>query len=145
MTIQELAKQSSGISCQYTITPEIYYSFQRVSNDFNPLHTDKYFAESVGFPDRVMYGNILNAFVSHFVGMLLPTRSVIIQTQEIDFHKPVFMNDLITLDSSIDTISEAANAIIYKLKFYRENMGGGKKQLVAKGHVQIGILNDKQV
>ena len=123
MTIQELVKQSSGISYQYRITPEIYYSFQRVSNDFNPLHTDKHFAESVGFPDRVMYGNILNAFISHFVGMLLPIRSVIIQTQEIDFHKPVYMNDQITLDSSIDTISEAANAIIYKLKFYREDMG----------------------
>ena len=96
-------------------------------------------AKEKGFEGCVMYGNILNAFISNFVGMCLPTPNVMIQSQDISFHKPVFLHDEITLQASIDTISEAVNIINYKLKFYKKTDAG--RQLVAKGHVQIGLLN----
>lgn len=139
MTITELAEKSANIQYTYKVTPDVYYSFQRCSNDFNPLHTDKVFAERKGFVGCVMYGNILNAFVSHFVGMLLPSREVMIQSQDISFHKPVFLNDEIQLKAGIETVSEAVNIINYKLKFLR--VTEGKSELVAKGHVQIGLLS----
>lgn len=82
MTILELAEKSQQIEHTYRVDQYVYYAFQQCSKDYNPLHTDKQFAESKGFPSCVMYGNILNAFVSHFVGMLLPTREVMIQSQE---------------------------------------------------------------
>ena len=138
MNITELAEQSAQITHTYQVTPDVYYSFQRCSNDYNPLHTDVAFANSKGYDTPVMYGNILNAFISHFVGMLLPIRNVMIQSQDISFHKPVFLNDQIMLESSVDTVSEAVNIVSYKLKFRR--IGGGKSELVAKGHVQIGLL-----
>lgn len=138
MTILELAEKSQQIEHTYRVDQYVYYAFQQCSKDYNPLHTDKQFAESKGFPSCVMYGNILNAFVSHFVGMLLPTREIMIQSQEISFHKPVFLNDEILLKASVDTVSEAVGIILYKLKFYRTN--AVKPQLVAKGSVQIGLL-----
>ena len=138
MNIYELAEQSAKIVFNYKVTPDVYYSFQRCSNDFNPLHTDVAFANAKGFKGPVMYGNILNAFISHFVGMLLPTRNVLIHSQNISFHKPVYMNDEITLESSIDNVSEAVNIINYKLKFRRDVEG--RYELVAKAHVQIGLL-----
>ncbi len=138
MTITELAEKSVNMRYTYKVSPEVYYSFQRCSNDYNPLHTDKAFAERNGFDGCVMYGNILNAFVSHFVGMLLPSREVMIQSQDISFHKPVYLNDEIQLEAGIDTVSEAVNIINYKLKFRR--VTDGKSELVAKGHVQIGLF-----
>ncbi|MCR5469340.1 MaoC like domain-containing protein [Xylanibacter ruminicola] len=138
MTITELAEQTAHIEQVYQVTQEVYDSFQRCSRDMNPLHTDETFAREKGFKGCVMYGNILNAFISHFVGMCLPTPHVMIQSQDISFHKPVFLNDQITLQASIDTVSEAVNIINYKLKFYKMDEAG--KQLVAKGHVQIGLL-----
>jgi len=138
MTIEELVDKSGMIKFVYKVTPEVYYSFQRCSNDFNPLHTDKMYAEEKGFTGKVMYGNILNAFISHFVGMLLPSRDVIIQSQDINFHRPVYLNDEIQLEARIEQVSEAVNVIIYKLKFRREREG--KAELVANGHVQIGLL-----
>ena len=138
MTITELAEQTAHIEQVYQVTQEVYDSFQRCSRDMNPLHTDETFAREKGFKGCVMYGNILNAFISHFVGMCLPTPHVMIQSQDISFHKPVFLNDQITLQASIDTVSEAVNIINYKLKFYKRDEAG--KQLVAKGHVQIGLL-----
>ena len=109
MTITELAEQTAELSHTYQVTPEIYQAFQ------------------------------LNAFISHFVGMCLPTPNVMIQSQDISFHKPVFLHDEITLQAGIDTVSEAVNIINYKLKFYKKTDAG--RQLVAKGHVQIGLLN----
>ena len=138
MTITELAEQTSQLSHVYQVTQKVYDSFLLCSQDMNPLHTDEAFAREKGFEGRVMYGNILNAFISHFVGMCLPTPHVMIQSQDISFHKPVFLNDEITLQAAIDTVSEAVNIINYKLKFYK--MNEGSKQLVAKGHVQIGLL-----
>ena len=112
-----------------------YANVRAVQVDF----TDEAFAQAKGFKGCVMYGNILNAFISHFVGMCLPTPHVMIQSQDINFHKPVFLNDEITLEAGIDTVSEAVNIINYKFKFYKTTDTG--RQLVAKGHVQIGLLN----
>lgn len=140
MTITELAEKTASLSHVYQVTPEVYESFQRCSQDMNPLHTDEAFAQAKGFRGCVMYGNILNAFISHFVGMCLPTPHVMIQSQDINFHKPVFLNDEITLEAGIDTVSEAVNIINYKFKFYKTTDTG--RQLVAKGHVQIGLLNE---
>ena len=139
MTIAELAEQTEKIEHTYQVSPEVYHAFQSCSGDFNPLHTDVAFAQSKGFANCVMYGNILNAFISHFVGMLLPTSEVMIQSQDISFHKPVFMNDQISLEATVDTVSEAVGIIEYKLKFRRISEGT-KPELVAKGHVQIGLL-----
>lgn len=138
MQFQELVEKSQAIEVTYHVTPEVYYGFQRISNDYNPLHTDEAFAKSKGFPERVMYGNILNGFVSHFVGMALPSRDVMIQTQDIQFRKPVYLNDTILLKAEIETVSDAVEIINYKLKFYR--VAETKNVLVASGHVQIGIL-----
>lgn len=138
MTIKDLEEKTRSITYTYRVTSDIYFSFQRCSGDFNPLHTDKMFANDKGFSDRVMYGNILNAFVSHFVGMLLPSREVIIQSQDISFHKPVYLNDELQFEARIDMVSEAVNVINYKFKFRRNT--GESSELVAKGHVQIGLL-----
>lgn len=138
MTITELAERSAIIRHTYKVTSDVYDSFQRCSNDYNPLHVDQAYAERKGFKGCVMYGNILNAFISHFVGMLLPSKEVMIQSQDISFHKPVYLNDEIMLEATVDTISEAVNIIVYKLKFRR--LGEGKPELVAKGHVQIGLF-----
>lgn len=142
MTIKQLAEESANITHTYKVTPDVYYSFQRCSNDYNPLHTDIDFAHKKGFNDIVMYGNILNAFVSHFVGMLLPTRDVMIMSQTLNFQKPVFMNDSLQIEAKIDELDEMTNTIVYKLRFRR--IINGKNEMVARGHVQIGLLEGKE-
>jgi len=138
MEFQELVEKSQAIEVTYHVTEDVYFGFQRISSDYNPLHTDEAFAKSKGFPARVMYGNILNGFVSHFVGMALPSRDVMIQTQDIQFRRPVYLGDAILLKSEIETVSESVEIINYKLKFYR--IAEPKNVLVASGHVQIGTL-----
>lgn len=120
---------------RFVVTQAVYDGFQQCSGDFNPLHTQETFAKSKGFSECVMYGNILNGFVSYFVGMLLPTSDVIIHSQDIMFKNPVFLNDELDFSAKVEEISEAVNTVIFKYSF--RNAGG---KVVAKGHVQIGII-----
>lgn len=141
MEFQEFVAKSQVLEMTYQVTQEVYDAFQRCSNDFNPLHTDKEFANRKGFPGCVMYGNILNAFVSHFVGMALPSPDVMIQTQDIQFRKPIWLGNKITIDARQEDVSEAVGIVRFKLKFYRP--AESKPELVATGHVQIGMLHDR--
>lgn len=120
---------------KFVVTQAVYDGFQQCSGDFNPLHTNQDFAKGKGFPQCVMYGNILNGFVSYFIGMLLPTQEVIIHSQDIMFKNPVFLNDELDFTAKVEDISEVVNTVIFKYTF--RNAAG---KLVARGHVQIGVI-----
>ena len=120
---------------KFVVSQAVYDGFQQCSGDFNPLHTQEAFAKSKGFSECVMYGNILNGFVSYFIGMLLPTPDVIIHSQDIMFKNPVFLNDELDFTAKVEDISEVVNTVIFKYAF--RNAAG---KLVARGHVQIGVI-----
>lgn len=120
---------------QFTVTQEVYQHFQLCSNDRNPLHTNEEFAKSKGFSDKVMYGNILNAFLSFFIGECLPIKNVIIHSQKIAFINPVYMNEKLEFEASVFGIFEAVNAIEFKYKFIKPD-----RKVAAKGLIQIGLL-----
>ena len=120
---------------RYTVTPEVYSHFQMCSKDYNPLHVDEEFARLKGFPEKVMYGNILNAFISHFIGECLPQKDVIIHSQSITFYNPVFMNENLDFEAVVSGLFEAVNTIEFKYKFIKPN---GK--IAGKGLIQIGVI-----
>lgn len=119
----------------FKVTETVYNSFIQAFNDCNPLHTDEQFAKEKGFAGKVMHGNILNGFVSYFVGECLPDKNVMIQTQEIKYSLPVYLDDVLHFYAEVDDVYESVNTI--EFKFYFKNSEGKK---VAKGRVQIGLL-----
>jgi 3-hydroxybutyryl-CoA dehydratase len=122
-------------TCNFKVSPDVYEGFISVFKDTNPLHTNEKFAVSKGFTSKVMHGNILNGFLSYFIGECLPVKDVLIQTQEIKYLKPVYVNDQITLYAQIDEVYESVNTIDFK--YFFENRD---KVKVAKGKIQIGLL-----
>jgi len=119
----------------FIISDEIYNGFIHTFNDKNPLHTNQQFALDKGFKGVVMHGNILNGFVSYFIGECLPTKNVIIHSQEIQFKNAVYLNDELQFKSEIIGIYESVNAIEFKFDF--KNKEG---KTVAKGKIQIGLF-----
>lgn len=126
---------SGGVKRSFEVTPPVYEAFQKCSGDYNPLHTDAEFARGKGFPDRVMYGNILNAFVSALVGEYLPVKDVIIQSQSIQYRLPVFMNDTLQAEMKPYEYFEDIKTVDFKFSFKNQ-----QNKTVAKGHVQIGVI-----
>ena len=119
----------------FMVSENEYTSFQKCSKDMNPLHVDEAFAQAHGFRERVMYGNILNAFVSYAVGMELPTQDVILLTQSIQYKNPVFLNDKLVMKIKTVNISEAVQSVELVYRIYNN-----EKKVVAKGNIMIGVL-----
>jgi len=119
----------------FIISDEIYKGFIHIFNDKNPLHTNHQFALDKGFNGVVMHGNILNGFVSYFIGECLPTKNVIIHSQEIQFKNAVYLNDELQFKAEIIGIYESVNAIEFKFDFKNK-----EDKIVAKGKIQIGLF-----
>jgi acyl dehydratase len=127
-------KKGDVYNLTFSVTDDVYYNFLKAFKDHNPLHTIDEVAQQKGFDQKVMHGNILNGFLSYFIGEGLPVKDVIIHSQSISFHKPVYLNDLLQFSAEITDYSEAVNVIQFAFSFTK---GGTMK--VAKGKIQIGI------
>ena len=119
----------------FVVTERVYRSFQECSNDLNPLHVNDAYSKSHGFRECVMYGNMLNAFISYAIGMELPTQDVILLTQSIQYKKPVYLNDSLIMELRTESISEAGKSVTFKYKF-----SNNSKIIVAKGDIMIGLI-----
>ncbi len=119
---------------KFTVSEHTHANFVALFRDNNPLHCNETFAISKGFKGKVMHGNILNGFLSYFIGECLPTKNVIIHSQEIQFKNPVYLNDELLFTAVIIGIYESVNAVEFKYDFKTAS------KIVAKGKIQIGIL-----
>ena len=120
---------------RFVIKNETYQGFVEVFKDKNPLHTNRQFAIDKGFNGMVMHGNILNGFLSYFIGESLPTKNVIIHSQEIQFKNAVYLNDELEFNAEVIGIYESVNAVEFKYNFKNK-----ETKIVAKGKFQIGLL-----
>ena len=120
---------------EFVVTRSIYTGFISLFGDRNPLHTELEFSRQKGFNGLVMHGNILNGFVSYFIGELLPVKNVIIQSQEIKFSKPVYLDDSLKFTATVEDVYESVNTIEFKFRF--TNLKGIK---VATGKIMVGLI-----
>src|ERR1051326_6481944 len=97
---QRLSK-GDAFQQQFIVSQAVYDGFISTFNDRNPFHVSDEAARQKGFAGKIMHGNILNGFLSFFIGECLPTKLVLIQSQEIEFHKPVYLNDVLTLHAQV--------------------------------------------
>jgi 3-hydroxybutyryl-CoA dehydratase len=119
----------------FDITEELVADFARISNDYNPLHTQNSYAVSKGFKEAIVYGNILGTFISYFVGMKLPTEEVMLIQQKTDYKKPIYSGDKLDLFVTVTKIVESVSTVELKFEFKNIN-----KVCVAKSKCLIKCL-----
>jgi 3-hydroxybutyryl-CoA dehydratase len=128
-------KKGTKFQQSYLVDELIYNGFISVFHDKNPLHTNELFAREKGFKSIVMHGNILNGFISHFVGECLPTKDVIILSQQASFLRPVYINDRLKLSVEVADYFDSVKTV--ELKFYFQNQDSIK---IARGKISIGLI-----
>jgi 3-hydroxybutyryl-CoA dehydratase len=129
-------KETNIFEQTFDVSVRVYDGFLELFNDRNPLHTEEKFALDRGFKSKVMHGNILNGFISYFVGECLPIKNVVIHSQEIQFKNPIYLNDKLFFKAKVSDIFESVNAVEFKFTFVNNSA-----KTVAKGKIQIGILS----
>ncbi len=127
-------KKGDKFETGFIVDDAVYAGFIQLFKDKNPLHTDASFANSKGFKGVVMHGNILNGFLSYFIGECLPEKNVIIHSQEIKYLHPLYKNETLKLAAEIIDIFESVKVV--EFRFFFENT---QKVKVAKGKINIGI------
>jgi len=109
--------------------------FASVSGDTNPLHMSGAAARRMGYQDRVVHGALLGGYVSGLIGTLLPTKDIVMHSMSLSCRKPAYIGDDLTILARVVQRSKAAGAAILKIELRRA------EELLAKGKVQIGIIN----
>jgi 3-hydroxybutyryl-CoA dehydratase len=118
----------------FRVDEKVHGGFIKVFDDRNLLHVDDDYARSKGFSSKVMHGNILNGFLSRFVGELLPVKNTIIHSIGITYRKPCYLDDLLSLRATIEEVHESVGVYLFKFSF------SARDQVVALGNLQIGLL-----
>jgi 3-hydroxybutyryl-CoA dehydratase len=111
--------------------------FLDISNDINPLHIDKDYAKAKGFPDRVVYGLLTSSFYSTLVGVYLPGKYCILQGIDIQFSKPVYIDDKLNISGKVSYINEAYKQI--EIKAIITNQDNKK---VSKATIKVGVMDE---
>jgi len=119
----------------FVVTKALFEGFIGLFGDRNPLHVDDAFATAKGFRGKVMHGNILGGFLSYFIGECLPTKDIIIHSQEIQYKRAVYLNDVLAFEAKVVEVYESVEAVEFKFIF--RNM---EDKIVSKGMIQIGLL-----
>ncbi len=131
---QNMFKLNQSWEKTWKISSELCFDFSNLSDDHNPIHTDTDFAKSYGFKDKIVHGNILQLFLSYFVGEMLPKKNVVIISQKIKYLKPIYVNQNITLKSNLENLNETMGLLQFRIVF---NSGRIK---IAEGKIDVKIL-----
>ena len=121
---------------QVTIDPSKMEKFLEISGDINPLHTDDGYAKEKGFSNRLVYGLLTASFYSTLVGVHLPGKYCILQGIDIQFSKPVYIDDTLKVSGKVSYINEAYKQIEIKAIITNE-----KHIKVSKATLKVGLID----
>lgn len=115
-----------------SVTPEMMDAFRALSGDANPLHADAAFAAAAGHPGVVAFGLLTSAFYSRLVGVHLPGRFALLLGIDLDFVRPVYPGDRLTVRGEIVQLTEA-----YRKIDLRARILGEAGQVVSKAKIRV--------
>lgn len=124
-------------SFSVTITEKMRDSFREITGDVNPLHNDINYAKSKGHDKCVAFGMLTASFLSTLAGVYLPGEKSLIHKTEVNFRKPVYVGDTITVTGEITEKNETFNLIDVKIIITNQD-----NVKVVKGSMQIGVEED---
>lgn len=80
--------------------------FANCTTDHNPIHIDKKYAHDSIFKKRIAHGMLIGGFISSVLGNDFPGVGTIYVSQTLNFKKPVFLGDVITVTIVIKEFTE---------------------------------------
>jgi acyl dehydratase len=111
-------------------------AFAALSTDFNPVHVDEAYAKQSFFGKRIVHGFLAGSLISATIASKLPGEGSIYLHQDMDFVKPVYLDDTITATVEVTGLKKEKN--IVTLNTYCRNQ---RDEVVIKGTAVIKLLN----
>lgn len=103
----------------FRFSDENMRTFEQLSGDHNPIHTDAAFARAKRFDAPLVFGLLLASQLSRLIGQELPDNHAILTGITMDFISPAFVNDDLRFDAELVSKSDAAHALGFKCRITR--------------------------
>lgn len=123
-------------SFETLITNDTIAQFASLSGDYNPLHTDDAYAQTLHLDSRIPHGMIAGAFFSRLVGMELPGLHSMYMSQTYTFHHPLPINKTIVVRGEVLQKIESVQSV--KLSTTIQNKETG--EILVKGEALVRVL-----
>ena len=119
-----------------TITTEMEDMFREITGDYNPLHQDDEYAKEVSggkFDSHVTFGMLTASLYSTIAGMYLPGKySLIHSLERVDFKKPVFVGDKLTVTGIVKEKQDDLKLIMLDVVIQNHN-----NKIVSKAGMKV--------
>ena len=115
------------------VTPDKYltYRYAGASGDFNPIHIDEEFAQSVGLPGRILHGLWMMAQVARAVGAAGDGPDAL-RSLSVQFRGMGFPEQELTVSASVKEIADGV-ATIEAEAFQDE------RRIIRKGRAELRV------
>jgi 3-hydroxybutyryl-CoA dehydratase len=135
MNVYHWSELHAGLahSFEVELAPEMMLQFLELSGDNNPLHLDRSFAAQAGFNDVVAYGMLTSALYSRLVGVYLPGRYALLQAIRVDFSKPAYVGDKLTVKGEVGHLNEAYRQVEIRATIENE------VHVISKARIWVGV------
>lgn len=92
-----LEEMRSRYNAEITVTDEMLDRFTYLSCDENQLHTDKLYARSKGYRDRLLHGALVTSLASSIVGCICSDIKGIVSSQRSRHISPAYPGEAIRI------------------------------------------------
>ena len=86
---------------QVSVTEDDAIQFAQLSGDWNPLHTDKSYAENSSYRRPVLHGAYSAGLISRMAGMYLPGRSCLLHGLKLKFVAPILPPAILRVSATL--------------------------------------------
>lgn len=115
------------------ITRKDVLTFAALTGDYNPLHVDELFASQSEFGKNVIHGMLAASLFSTLIGMYCPGQKSLYLNQSVNFRKPLFYDDQVTVRGEVVAKNDLAGVITLKTEVLR----GAEKVITGEAKVKV--------
>ena len=117
------------------ISQEDILNFSNISGDKNPLHLDDNYSKKTKFKRPVVYGMLVQSYVSTLAGMYLPGKYSLILSTNLNNKKPCYVNDEIVVCGKVKSKLTFGNILVLDIKMTNQN-----NEVVVSGDMKVQVL-----
>ncbi|MBI2136177.1 MaoC family dehydratase [Candidatus Woesearchaeota archaeon] len=112
-------------------------NYAKLTGDFNPLHTEEEYAKSTKFNGRIAHGMLAASLFSSLLGMICPGKKNLYLSQTLNFKKPVYPGNELSVQGTIIKKIDSIKAIVIRTDIF------AGKDIVLTGEATVQILESK--
>jgi len=130
--------QGAGRDHIYHVQEQVIAAFLAAFADHSRIHVDDEYARTQGFKARVVHGAILNGFVSHFIGMIMPGHKAMVLSVDMRYHNPVYLDDVIEMHGEVTHQSPAQKVVVMEFTLKNQTQAN----IAAKANAKIKVRDE---